>query len=288
MLVGTQSIARSIARRQLGQVAARSFASSPWGGDAWRHDKTAFTTLIANAAKGADTPARRELYGYLAISFGDVDANKDGYITADEFDQLLEKVAGLPRRYGLAPSWVKEFGGDAAKRAASRRAIFDKLDTASGLPPRQKLGLAQFITWAFDHIWGKAQTVDQRVDPAHLSNSTEAEFVHYMDKAVNRPGSGSSTTLYNFLLTTFVNADTSNSGKISEADFDSLIEEAAKAPRFFGLAPMTSSKAERKAIFDLMDDNKTGHVTFRKFLKWTVKHVRGKVAAHKEGAGYKK
>lgn len=280
---------RTVARRQLGQVAARSFASSPWGGDAWRHDKTAFKNLITNAARSADAPARRELYGYLSISFGDVDADKDGYINADEFDTLLEKVAGLPRRYGLAPTWTQEFGGDVAKRTASRRAIFDQLDTASGLPARNKLGLAQFVNWAYDHIFMKEKTIDhKKVDPANLGSSTEAEFVAYMDECVNKHGSGASTTFYNFLLTTFVEADTSNTGKISEADFDKLIEQAAKAPRFFGLAPQNSSKEERKAIFDIMDDNKTGHVTFRKFLKWTMKHVRGKVADHKAGKGYKK
>jgi len=281
--------ARTVARRQVGQTAVRSFAASPWGGDAWRHDKTAFKTFIANAAKGPDQPARRELYGFLSISFADVDANKDGYITAKEFDILLEKVAALPRRYGLAPTWYQEFDGDIAKRTASRRAIFDKLDRASGLPPRHKLGLAQFISWAKDHIFAKAKTIDVgRVDPAHLEGYTEKQFVAYMDEAVNKPESGASVTLYNFLLTTFVEADTSNTGKISAGDFDNLIESAAKAPRFFGLAPMTSSKAERKAIFDLMDDNQTGHVTFRKFLKWTMKHVRGKVAAHGAGKGYKK
>merc|ERR1712064_81781 len=43
------------------------------------------------------------LYGFLALSFGDVDTDKDGLINAEQFDQLLAEVAALPRRYGLAP-----------------------------------------------------------------------------------------------------------------------------------------------------------------------------------------
>jgi len=37
-----------------------------------------------------------------------------------------------------------------------------------------------------------------------------------------------------------------------------------------------------------MDDTKSGLITFRKFLEWTVTHTAGKVENHKAGKGYKK
>ena len=36
--------------------------------------------------------AKRELYGFLALSFGEVDIDKDGLIIADQFDQVLQKL----------------------------------------------------------------------------------------------------------------------------------------------------------------------------------------------------
>lgn len=277
------AVPRVIARTQLGRQAVRSFAANPFGGDAWRTDKNAFKTLILKAASGGAAPERRELFGYLAISFGDVDADKDGFITPDEFDELMEKVASLPRRFGMAPSWILEFGGDLNKRTASRRAMFDGVDSAKA----GKIGLTQFIEWAYGHIFLKAKTIDfGKVDLAHLGQYTKADFLEYMEIALKDPTSGSGTTLYNFLLTVFVTVDESNSGKIDASNFDALITAAAETPRFFGLAPLESNAADRKAIFDLMDDTKSGHVTFRKFLKWTFKHALQKIDDNKAGLGY--
>merc|ERR1711963_1015293 len=73
---------------------------------------------------------KRELYGFLALSFGDVDTDKDGLINAEQFDQLLAEVSAIPRRYGLAPLDV----GDAVSRAVNHKILFDSLDK-TGLVP---------------------------------------------------------------------------------------------------------------------------------------------------------
>merc|ERR1712048_636904 len=70
---------------------------------------------------------KRELYGFLALSFGDVDTDKDGLISAEQFDQLLAEVSAIPRRYGLAPLDV----GDAVSRAVNHKILFDELDKTS-------------------------------------------------------------------------------------------------------------------------------------------------------------
>merc|ERR1712048_179882 len=62
--------------------------------------------------------------GFLALSFGDVDTDKDGLINAEQFDQLLAEVSAIPRRYGLAPLDV----GDAVSRAVNHKILFDSLD----------------------------------------------------------------------------------------------------------------------------------------------------------------
>jgi hypothetical protein len=45
--------------------------------------------------EGADphSKAKREFYGYLQMSFSDVDVDKDGKINAQDFNNLCEKVA---------------------------------------------------------------------------------------------------------------------------------------------------------------------------------------------------
>merc|ERR1712137_568759 len=49
-------------------------AASPWGAEAWRHDKTAFAQWCTDASKNPNSKAKRELYGFLTMAFGDVDA----------------------------------------------------------------------------------------------------------------------------------------------------------------------------------------------------------------------
>jgi len=282
----SRAVVRPVAVRP---VAVRAFAAhSPWGSDAWRHDKNAFAYWCKDAVKDGTDP-QRELYGFLAVAFGDVDANKDGLINAKEFDLLCEKVASLPRRFGLAPSWEKEYGGDRQKRAMARKAMFDAIDTRNG-PARGSLGLKQFCRWAKDHIVGKVATLDMKskVDFAHIEDYDEVTFINYLEHAVNNPTSGAYAALYNFLLTIFVEADLNCKGTINRAEFDLIVDRAAQVPRQFGLAPAGSSKELRDKIFNSMDDNSSGTITFRKFILWTVTHAQGKIKDHRAGKGYKK
>jgi len=281
---------RSVAPRSalLRPVAVRAFAAhSPWGSDHWRHDKNAFKVWCKDAVIGG-TKAQRELYGFLAVAFGDVDANKDGLINSKEFDLLCEKVASLPRRFGMAPSWEKEYGGDRKKRAIARKVMFDKIDTRNG-PARGVLGLKQFVRFATDHVMGKVATLDMKskVDFAHIEDYDEATFINYLEHAVNNPTSGAYASLYEFLLTIFVEADVNCKGTINRAEFDLIVDRAAQVPRQFGLAPPGSSKALRDQIFNSMDDNNSGTITFRKFVAWTVTHSKGKIENHRAGKGHK-
>merc|ERR1712203_550174 len=252
-------------------------------GEAWRYDKGAFKTW-ATKASTEDGVEKKQLYAHLALSFGDVDNDKDGWINPEEFDLLLEKVAALPRRFGLAPSWQVEYGGDAARRTAARKAMFDAIDGADGFKPRGKIAMGQFIKWSMQHVGGKSQTIAKLENDVALSNPekhTVEEYLAFLDKAVNDKKSGASASFYNHLLKVFVEADGGCKGKINFEEYNKLIDLAAATPRFFKLAPDTMDTAARKAMFESMDSTKSGFVTFRKFLRYTREHMRGKVAAHK-------
>lgn len=263
--------------------AARAVSTSSTFGEAWRYDKGAFKTWVTKAST-EDCVEKKQLYAHLALSFGDVDNDKDGWITPEEFDLLLEKVAALPRRFGLAPSWQVEYGGDAAKRKAGRKAMFDAIDGADGFKPRGKIAMGQFLGWSTTHIFSKVASIKGetgRVAFRHVEDFTKEEYVAYVEEAVNKPDSIASTTLYNYLLTLFVEADVDCKGKISYEQFDGLVEIAAASPRHFGLAPAGRDAAARRMMFDAMDYNKSGYVTFRKFLRFVREHAREKVTEYK-------
>merc|ERR1719323_3061012 len=180
---------------------------SPWGSDHWRHDKNTFKVWCTEAMLSG-TKAQRELYGFLAVAFGDVDGNRDGLINAAEFDLLCEKVAALPRRYGMAPSWEKEYNGCVEARTKARAAMFHALDTRNG-PARGTIGLKQFVRWAREHIVKKVGTLDMKskVDFNHVQDYDEETFMNYLENALHNPSSGAYSSLYQFLLTIFVESD---------------------------------------------------------------------------------
>merc|ERR1712023_430745 len=234
------------------------------GAEGWRHNKTDFAHWVKEASTQPNSKAKREFYGYLQMAFGDVDVDKDGKINAQEFDYLCEKVAAMPRRFGFAPSWESEYGGSIEKRTAARKAMFDAVDSKQGAA-RGWIGAAQFTDWATTHIAGKIAEIDtaSEVDFYHVANYAEADFLKAIEVAVTNKNSREYASLYEFLLTAFVETDATCRGEITYAEFNKL-------------------------IFESMDDTKTGLITFRKFLEWTVTHTAGKVEAHKAGKGYKK
>merc|ERR1711976_1059718 len=192
---------------------------------------------------------------------------------AAEFDGLCEDVASLPRRFGLAPSWEKEYG-TVERRTASRKAMFDMLDLRQG-PPRGWIGLEQFVNWATDHLITKVATIDIHadVDYYHIEQYGEHQYLTHLEEAVTNPTSRAHASLYEFLLAIFT-------------EFDQLLSRAAEVPRTFGLAPPEASKETRKKFFDNMEDKQMGGVTFRLLLAWTIEHSKGKIAAQKAGKGY--
>jgi len=256
--------------------------ASPWGSAAWRYDKTAFLKFCQGAALDTPGPAKREWNGFLALQFADVDADKDGKITAAEFDVLCESVAKLPRRFGLAPTWEVEYGGDVAKRTAARQKMFDSIDGMHG-PARGWIGCAQFIHWATAHVSGKVADVKTTgVDFNHVDNYSKKDFLKAVDKAVHDPKSAEHQNFYEFLLTIFVEEDHYCKGVVNKEGFARLVNRAAYVPRHFGLAPPSADASRIAELYEQMEDARLGGVTFRKFLEWTTIHTKAKIEAYKE------
>merc|ERR1712107_877381 len=163
---------------------------------------------------------------------------------------------------------------------------FDAVDSKQGAA-RGWIGAAQFTDWATTHIAGKIAEIDtaSEVDFYHVANYSEADFLKAIETAVTNKNSREYASLYEFLLTAFVETDATCRGEITYAEFNKLIERAAAVPRTFGLAPPDGTVEARKAIFESMDDTKTGLITFRKFLEWTVTHTQAR-ATRSEWFGF--
>jgi hypothetical protein len=269
--------------RSVARPTTRAFsAASPWGTDGWRHDKNAFKAWCNAAVAPGVSKEKREFFGFLALSFGDVDTDKDGLINLEEFDRLLEKVAAVPRRYGLAPVQT----ADPLTRQMGHKKVFDQLDTKAG-PARGVLGLDQFVEWAFEHVVAKVGKVPASdVGLYHVQDYSEAQYLGFIERAVNNEGSYERSSFYNFILNCFVEADEQCEGRITSDQFDKLLTRAATVPRHFGLAPADASAGTRAKMFAEMSAG-TGYVTAEAFWKWTVPHVKAMIAAQNAGKGWR-
>merc|ERR1712107_600824 len=257
-------------------------AASPWGTDHWRHSKAAFKDWTKAAVAPGVSREKREFFGFCALAFGDVDVDKDGFINLEQFDRLLESVAAVPRRYGLAPVSTQS----TLERQMAHKKLFDQLDTKAG-PARGVLGLDQFVEWAFDHVISKIGKVPANdVGLYQVQDYTEQGYIGFVERAVNNPGSYEHASFYTFILNCFVEADEQCEGRITYDQFDKLLSRAAVVPRHFGLP--RQSPALRPARRCLMNSSlcvvtKTGYVTARTFWEWTVVHVKGMIELQKAG-----
>jgi hypothetical protein len=255
--------------------------ASPWGNETWRNDASAFIAFCEQASADSPSEAKRQWNGYLMMAFGDVDSSKTGKINAEQFDILCESIARLPRRFGMAPSWQIEYGGDKAKRTAARKAMFDNIDKEWRHEPQGWIGAAQFIDWATKHVAAKVKTSKSLkvVDFYHVDNYNQEDFLVAIDNAVNKPDSADATRLYEFLMTIYVEEDHACKGVVTLDGFQRLVNRAALVPREFGLAPSVVDEARVRELYASMEDPKMGGVTFRTFLAWTREHLKMKVNA---------
>jgi Ca2+-binding EF-hand superfamily protein len=279
-----------------GAVSAYGASSNRvWGGGCpWQSDKTAFKQFCKTAIEVPTSKERKELYGLLAECFLDADADRDGLVSADEFDFLVERAAALPRRFGLAPSWVEHYGTLEARQQA-RNEMFRQMDAdQSG-----KIGLEEWVQFTLSHISEKVEGLKQKpaaVDFAHLAGVGADDFVNYCERAVSDAASEEYKSLYEHLFKVFVESDVEEAGNVHWANFDRLIDAAAKAPRDCGLAPTTAAayptqqhkEAARAAEWNAIDTDQNGSITFDEFLRWAVTHIAAKVEDYRAGRRYQK
>jgi len=245
-------------------------------------DKTReeFIVWIRLAMNDRESGAYEELYQFLTSCFVRADTDKDGKVTMNHFDNLIEEAAVLPRRYGYAPKTEDMFPNKSAREAA-RAKQFKAMDV-EGVG---YITLNQWIRFATEHILGKLHHIPKDVLTGKADDITKQEFIDFVKKAIN-PRNEEHKELYHFLVRTFQAGDVSGYGEVGPAEFDEMIECAAAAPRRFGLAPKTEdmfkSKGERFVQrvkeFSQINTQSTGKISFDEWLDFALNHIAGKAA----------
>merc|ERR1712048_1094919 len=108
--------------------------------------------------------------------------------------------------------------------------------------------------WTIDHVAGKiSQIPEGDVGLYHVEDYSEAAYIGFIERAVNKPGSYEHVSFYNFILNVFIEADTECKGRVTYEQFGTLLCRAASVPRHFGLAPADVDESVRKAMFKAME-----------------------------------
>jgi len=237
-----------------------------------------FVNFVRQAVSDKTSDAYVELYQFLLGCFVRADKSYTGKVSLENFDALIEEAAALPRRYGFAPKTSDLYASDSARRAA-RAQLFAGINGGRD----GYVTFSEWLKYAEKHVFAKVNTLEK--DPLTSPNVSKAEFIAFIKKAVNK-SSPEYNVLYYFLLQCFTDADKDRDGAVNAKEFDAMIENAAVAPRRFGLAPATSSLyktdadrlAARTKEFRTMDVNNDGTISFSEWLNYALTHIAGKVA----------
>ena len=240
--------------------------------------KEEFIRMVRYAAADNKSDAAAELSNFLMRCFIRADTDFDGKVFIDQFDDLIEQAAALPRKYGLAPKDTDMYPTEEARKAARAQMFRDMNFLNDGY-----ITLEEWIAYSLEHIIAKAKNLPKDYLEGDCSKE---EFITFMKKAVKR-SNPEFKDLYFFLLAVFTDADSNHDGAVSYKGFDYMIEKAAAAPRMHGLAPSTSvmfkNESERLAKrlewFKKMDVNNDNNISFDEWLKFALNHIMGKVAA---------
>ena len=207
-------------------------------------DKTReeFIVFIRQAMNDRTSGAYEELYQFLVSCFTRADTDLNGKVPLSAFDQLIEEAAALPRKYGYAPTTESLYPTEDARKAG-RSEWFSKMDTdKSGY-----ITLDKWVTFANNHIMGKVSQLPKDYLGGDSKDVTKDEFLTFMKAAVDK-STPQYKELYFFLLKTFQKGDADRKGEVTPEAFDKMIEDAAAAPRRFGLAPRTEELFPNEAV----------------------------------------
>jgi len=130
------------------------------------------------------------------------------------------------------------------------------------------------------------QAMASKESSYHMMRKSKHDFVRFINKATLEKDSAEAKQLYTYLVNCFIDNDTDYDGQVSYRGFNSMIAEAALAPRRFGFAPHTRElystaeeyETERKKLFNEMSPS-GDRIVLESWLNWATKHIELKVGS---------
>ena len=167
----------------------------------------------------------------------------------------------------------------AEARKAARAKLFEEMDANHD----GHLTFEEWLAFCIEDIESKMHQLPK--DVLCGSDSTKAEFVTFIKKAMDRKSS-EFRELFIFLLKCFVDADKDRDGAIQEEEFDTMVEIATSGITRHGLAPSTKSlyksdaerRSARKALFKQIDCNNDGSISFDEWFSYAFEDMGLKVS----------
>jgi len=237
-------------------------------------DRDELVAFLRKACASKRSAEYRSLYRFLVKVFRSADRDYDGLVGPEDFDIMVEIAGAIPRRFGLAPTSSEMFSSP-AERVTRRNEMFKQINKDG----KGMISFNEFLDYTYNHICRMMGTSEMQASNTRIDK--KAHFKDFVLAASRTRRSPEYKKLYDLLLSTFVEADKDNDGKVNLQEFDGMIDIAASYPRQFGFAPPTSklykSTAERMEVrgkmFQVMDKDGDGNISFEEWLNFSYSHI---------------
>jgi len=230
--------------------------------------KDDFNFFMQRALTSTQDDCYIELYNLLLRSFVAADVDYDGKVSVDEFDGMIEAAACLPRKFGYE-WWEEAAGQDEAARKAARSDLFKQIDENND----GGISFDEWLAFALKRYRGFTASL-----PKSLDDEEKDVFIGVCKKYTENLSS-EYRRIYWFHWKCFQAADADRDGKVSDDEFNKMVDMATAAQKRFGMEVGYQSAEERKEMFAKMDENGDGSISFDEWLTFSLNHIIAKVAA---------
>merc|ERR1712168_1797051 len=185
--------------------------------------KNEFIYFVQRAVEDQSNDCYIELYNILLRAFVSADADFDGQVSLDEFGGMISAAAALPKKFGF--DWWQGSPADMFK------AIDENGDGS--------VSFDEWLSFAYKNYQG------QKDLPAAFDKEEKDQFVA---DCKENTASESYKKIYWFSWKCFQAADADRDGKVSDDEFNKMVDMATAAQKRFGLEVGYQSAEERKGM----------------------------------------
>jgi len=220
--------------------------------------KQEFVAFMKRAVSSNIDDCYIELYNLLLRSFVAADVDLDGKVDGSEFDGMIEAAAALPRKFD------EKWWDDGQKRDDLFKSIDENNDGA--------ISFDEWLAFVLKRYQGLVAAL-----PKAPEEMDKAGFVG-LCKDAQTGGSEAAKQMYFFHWKAFQAADADRDGKVSEGEFDLMINYLIDTPKKLGVSLPSLTPDERKSMFTAMDANGDGAISFDEWLSFSMNNIIAKIA----------